>query len=402
VALAFTCFTEPGRSGPYTLSSIDTLAICKVLLRSLSFLTIAALMLRLNFNPRMTLALGSTLPMAVFAGWALTTVLWSPLKTISLGHAVELTMLTALATSVAVVVETEADVRRFCCGLFIAAMVACTSILVLDYRLILAGERPNNYLHPNTLGAVSGLAIMILTCARVLWNWTWARRLTIPGLAVCGTALFASRSRNALLCTFIVLVVFLWKHSGRTLVLAALLLCGAALAIAPYVRALSKAPEAVEDYVLRGQTRDAVVHGSGRDEMWSVALASFAEAPVFGHGYYSMSDTGSVVVWGKEQVQTAHNVFLHVLTGTGLIGLALFLWALLSLMIPVVRRAAVDRTAVLATCAIAFQAIAGCFEIGILGAVDPGTVISFCLIGVGVGATLNSRRVPAGAVVCAC
>jgi O-antigen ligase len=401
VALAFTCFTAPGRSGPYTLSSMDALAASKVLLRSLSFLTIVLLVLRLNFHPRMTAALGGLLPLGVFAGWALTTVLWSPLKVVSLGHAVELIMLTALATCVAVVVSTDADIRKFACGLFLAAAGACVLVMTLDARLVFFGERPNNYLHPNSLGAIGGLGIMILSCARILWNWNWARRMTIPGLAICGTALYVSRSRNALLTTFIVLSVFLWKYSRRTLALIVLLGCGGGLALAPYVPALAKLPAAAEEYVLRGQTREAVAHGSGRDEMWAVALASVADAPVFGHGYYSMSPTGMVVVWGKEQVQTAHNVFLHVLTGTGAIGLALFLWAMLWLAIPVVRQSAVDRTAVLATCALAFQAIAGCFEIGILGPVDPPTVIVFCLMGAGVGATLNGPRVRTGVVACA-
>jgi O-antigen ligase len=402
VALAFTCFTAPGRSGPYTLSSLDALAASKALLRALSFLTIALLMLRLNFHPRMTAALGTMLPLAVFAGWTLTTVLWSPLKAISLGHAVELIMLTALATCVAVVVSTDADIEKFACGLFLAAGGACVLVITLDARAILSGERPRDYLHPNSLGAIAGLGITILSCARILWNWNWSRKMMIPGLAICGGALYAARSRNALLATFLVLSVFLWKYSGRTLALIVLLTCGAGLALAPYVPALARLPDAAAEYFLRGQTHDDVAHGSGRDEIWAVALASVADAPLLGHGYYSMSSSGMVVVWGKEQVQTAHNVFLHVLTGTGAIGMSLFLWAMISLVIPVVRRSAVDRTAVLATCVLAFQGIVGCFEIGILGPVDPATVIAFCLMGAGVGSALNAPHVGTGVVACAC
>ena len=48
----------------------------------------------------------------------------------------------------------------------------------------------------------------------------------------------------------------------------------------------------------------------------------------FGHGYFVKSSTGSVNVWGRTANYTAHNAFFQVFITTGVVGLALFIWAL--------------------------------------------------------------------------
>lgn len=390
-ALAITGFTLPGRGGATDMGGVDSLAIAKIALRGLAFVVLALLALRLNFHYRATAVLGRLAPLGLFGLWTMTTVLWSPLQAMSIGHALEVVMLTMVAVCAALVIESDADLEKLCRWLFLLMAGACAFVMIVDAPLIAAGERPYGYMHPNSLSALASTALLILLCARVLWGWNWSRRLLIPGIAICAAAIFVARSRTGLLTTLLVLSVFLWRYSRRWLALLLLLVCGSLLALMPYVGALAHLDQGVGAYLLRGQTREDLMGASGRDEVWKIALNAVAEAPLFGHGYYSMSDSGKVFVWRKAQVQTAHDVYLHVLTGTGIIGLSLFLWGLAAMIVPMLRAQARgwNPAAILALSLMAWQLIATLFEVGIIGPIDPVTVAFFAIGGAGVGATLS-------------
>ena len=395
VALALTGFTAPGRSGASDVGGIDAIALVKIALRGTSFLFLLLLALALNFHHRTTAVLRRLLPMVMFALWTVATAIWSPLRAMSIGHSLEIVMLTTVAVCAAIVMDSERVIGRLCFLLFTVMAGACLFVLIADAPSIRAGERPAGYMHPNSLGAVAGIALTVLIASRVLWGWRWSRRLLIPGILVCGAAIFAARSRTDLLVTLFVLALFLLVYSRRALALVLLLACGGLFAFMPYVSALGHVGQSVTAYFLRGQTREDLITGSGRDEVWHVALNSAREAPWFGHGYYTMSDSGKVFVWGKEQVQTAHDVYLHVLTGSGAIGLALFLWALGSMILPMVRPALRERNrvAILALGVIVWQLTGSLFEVGIVGPVDAVTVAFFALGGAAVGNTLHPRDI---------
>jgi len=396
IALALTGFTAPGRSGATDMGGIDAIALVKIALRATSFAILVLLALSLNFHRRAATALRSFLPMALFALWTLATAIWSPLRAMSIGHSLEILMLTTVAICAAIVVDSETAIGKLCFVLFIVMAGACLFVLVADWPAIRAGERPAGYMHPNSLGAIAGVSLTILIASRVLWGWNWSRRLLIPGILVCSAALLAARSRTDLLVTLFVLALFLLLFSRRWLAVSVLLACGGLFAFMPYIGALGHLDQSVTAYFLRGQTREDLITGSGRDEVWAIAVNSAKEAPLFGHGYYSMSDSGMVYVWGKEQVQTAHDVYLHVLTGTGAIGLALFLWGLASLILPLIGSAfrSRNRIAILALIVILWQLIGTLFEVGIVGPVDAVTASFFAIGGAAIGSALNGPDSP--------
>jgi O-antigen ligase len=329
--------------------------------------------------------------MGLFALWTVTTVLWSPLRVMSFGHALEVAMLTALGVCAAIVVDSGRKLERLCLGFFLVMAAACAFVMAMDSPAILAGARPIGYMHPNSLAALAGVALVILLASRILMGWTWSRRLLIPGVLVCATAIYVARSRTGIMATLVVASVLLILFGRRTSALLLLIACGGLFALMPYIGALENLDRKAAAYFLRGQTREDLMTASGRDEVWAIALNSAREAPLFGHGYYSMSDSGRVFVWGKEQVQTAHDVYLHVLTGTGAIGLALFLWGLASLIVPLIGSAirSRNRMAILALSVMLWQLIGTLFEVGIVGPIDAVTVSFFAIGGAAVGNTLD-------------
>jgi len=71
--------------------------------------------------------------------------------------------------------------------------------------------------------------------------------------------------------------------------------------------------------------RDGVVRSSSvvkRMQAWEASMDHFAERPILGHGVGSFSLLGihAVDEWGVEWQQNAHNVILHSLVETGLLG----------------------------------------------------------------------------------
>ena len=77
-----------------------------------------------------------------------------------------------------------------------------------------------------------------------------------------------------------------------------------------------------------------------RFEMWKMAIEKFKDNPIFGNGfwkfrqYYSESDLSKIYHHNDERYQNlnAHNVYLQLLCETGVVGLALYLTALGSVL----------------------------------------------------------------------
>ena len=88
-------------------------------------------------------------------------------------------------------------------------------------------------------------------------------------------------------------------------------------------------------YILRGQTKEQFLSGTGRSELWPLVWDSFCDSPLYGHGYFVASRTGKLDVWGARQDMTAHNLGLQVLVSTGLIGAILFFWGLWRPLAPI-------------------------------------------------------------------
>jgi O-antigen ligase len=171
---------------------------------------------------------------------------------------------------------------------------------------------------------------------------------------------------------------------------------GIIAALLPYSQAISKLPDALSSYVMRGQKVEDAYTVSGRTEVWDIAIKSFRESPLFGHGYYSMTNTGKMYVWGAERWQTAHNVYLHVLTGTGLIGFFLLLWALFHVLQPMIgyarRRGPERRVAIFVLLLAGWYLALGCFELSFTGPVDPEVVLFFMILGISAGFVANERE----------
>src|SRR5579872_1266515 len=94
--LSLTGLSAPGRSAPLTLGSLDPIAIAKLITRLVAFAFLGHVLMHANDN-RTTSLLRRLTPLALFTAWAAVSVFWSPMPTVTFGHASELVVMLMLA-----------------------------------------------------------------------------------------------------------------------------------------------------------------------------------------------------------------------------------------------------------------------------------------------------------------
>ena len=339
-SLPLLAFTSPERSGPVSFTGLDWLAIVKAfVLVSVLLATTVGLLSSLGQRSS-RLVLSSFLPFFIFLAWALVSVLWSPLRAVSLGQAGGLCCLLLLASLVAVTASRCDNVERTLTCVSLVLISFSTTIIVfhvlrpdlsgMDRRMLVDGKE--GIVHATAAGASASLGLLVCSLCYFVGRFRYSLVLLTLGLVTHGTVAITASSRMALLMLAVTVpvVVFLYiGNAARALLMsiAAMLLITLVMFDPGFHTFLSPNSTSVQ-YVTRGQTADQLRAISGREEMWSKIWAECRKSMVVGHGYFVTCETGELEVWGMKTNHTAHNLVLQVLAGTGLVGIALFLIAL--------------------------------------------------------------------------
>ena len=401
--LSLTCMSPSGREDQLALSSFDSIAMLKVVSR-------AAVMALLGLGlvkARMTTPTRRVFPRlycwGMLAAWAILSAVWSPLKVVTLGHALELAMFVALAALAALVCKDEKQLRVLLFHLTAAAATLAAVVLLSEDSLIIGSGRPRNFVHPNTLAAVAGLGLTLLFASRILWGWRWSRWAVAPGSVLFVYALLLAHSRASILVTAAVLSVFFWFNARHAYLCVGLTLLASFAALQVVAGTGADLWDMTSSYLLRGQSHAEFLTLTGRTELWTIAVASYLEAPLFGHGYFVMSETGKVDVWNRFGFMAAHNAYLHLLLGAGLVGILLLFWGSLGLARCVKRLRGIANGArkggILATTVIAWCFASGLTDLSFLGPVSSVPAMFFCMLGISSGYRTDPRPQAAQTVV---
>ena len=144
---------------------------------------------------------------------------------------------------------------------------------------------------------------------------------------MCGQARYATTVTAGLSLVLTACVVGLFLSRGALLILlvslgGAALLIRPRLAIAGGISLLvaTVAVDAALGFPFAAKFGRVWIDGlqDGRTDLWPLALSSFREAPWFGHGPYTVVYTAADQ---RETMRWAHNLYLDVLVGQGLVGL---------------------------------------------------------------------------------
>lgn len=408
--LMLVTFSMPGREAARNAGGLDVIALAKLGVRGLVVLALVRELARCWDSPRRPAVVWCFAPFTAFLGWSLATAAWSPMKAVSLGQWGSLLAQVLLAAVIALRWEVPRDtsvlVRHLCLALAgIGGGITAIDLVSHDLSGLNRDEffddESTGLIHPTSAGATGSLGLVLLVAARLVWGWAWTRKLLVPGLLACAALLALAHSRTATAMTGIVFAAAFVRHSRveslAGMAVAASLLLAAYLVADPGLTGVADARQATAEYARRGETDEQMSSLNGRGDLWEVIWAEFLHAPLTGHGYFLITRTGTIDVWSGATMLTAHNVLLQVLASTGLIGAALFLWALGR---PIVTAAGRLRGGEEAGRVRAFLLLVGIWYLGwgqlcesFVGPVQPESVVFYCLLGLAVG---QVRRAPGG------
>jgi hypothetical protein len=399
--LMFASFSLPGRISPRSMAALDWIAIMKVSTRLIAMALLGINLLRIHSTARARRVMWRLLPFGIFASWAMFSAVWSPMKAVSIGHAGELFLFVMLSTVVGAVCVDEQRLSLTLCLLSVGFLIVSVLLLVLHYwfptlgslERAWIGSTTTGIMHPGPVGEMTSVALLILVGCRLLWRWPWTRTLLFPAIILHGWLMLLVRSRVSIILTSLMLLVYILWLANRKLLVAALLLfsvCGTIyLSADPDTRLWDQVYKEVGAYLMREQTKQQFMTGTGRTELWQLVWNSFLDSPLYGHGYFVVSRRGNLDVWGEDQDQTAHNLGLQVLVSTGLLGAVLFFWGLWRPLAPI-RRALREgpdkkKIAIFILMIVSFFFLSASMSSSFLGGITPAASVFFVALGLAAG-----------------
>lgn len=394
-------FTFPGRPVQAGLSG-DPLTLIKLAALASALFGGVLLFLLDRASKRMMRSLSVLLPFFAFLTWAILSVLWSPLRSVTLNQAGGLTALLLLTLHLSCAVEAPADashlLKRLCQSLLVYSGIVFVAFLVnptfsgLDRSII--SEREDGLIHPTAAGSTAAVAMVLTGLCWMSGKFPWASGLVLPAIFIHLPVSYFSHSRSSLVMAMITLAIAAFYFGSRlTRAILALTTAAAALTIILLDPGLHQiaGDNVLIGYLLRGQDISQLAEGSGRAEMWQAIWSEFQSANVWlkGHGYFVTSRTGELYVWYHYANHPAHNIFLQVLVTVGLVGLVTWMIALLRIGVTLfqLRRSDEFRSTYFAILLLSAIWYAG-WSIGstsFMGPVRSESVLWFTMVGLGIG-----------------
>jgi O-antigen ligase len=268
----------------------------------------------------------------LLAGWSLISLLWAVNVKVAAGdafqYAQEMLFMFIVYSAIRELRHLRWLIWAFIGGATFTALVGLTGTTAPDRYSPLGDVRfgggigDPNYLAAFLIPAIVFALFMFAAERGVLQRW-----LSMSSIVVCSIALFRTESRGGLVASCVVLVVAIFLSGPVRF--RALALISTVAAFGVFYFTLVAPPQAFARI-----TAFSANQGSGRVDLWHVALQVSRSHPIIGVGAgnfqvvepaYSITDinltrTDLVVDLAK----VVHNTYLQVLTEIGLIGFALF------------------------------------------------------------------------------
>ncbi len=269
---------------------------------------------------------------AAFGAWLLASYFWSAFPEVTLSYVFTLFQLLVLAWLVHETCRSEAEMASLMQAFVLGAhlLIAITLVRVLGSSDI--GFRELGAFNPNGFAIVASLAIPMawfLQARDARAVGTQLRPLALrllnslyPIAALVAVVLAASRGGLLVMLTCLLIIPLTLHHLAwwRRLVLA-LALAGATTALAllapsafPNVQASIERLTGVTDELATGTL-------TGRTTIWSQGVELFLRSPVVGSGAGTFADLHQLATG---EYRAAHNAFLAVAVGSGVVGLLLY------------------------------------------------------------------------------
>ena len=298
------------------------------------------------FTPRAALrATAMDVMLAAYVVWAMASTAWSSEPKVTAVRSIQLLVLYVFAQTLIRVFEPKRVLQTLTAVLLpfvlIAPLVAWllpgVPVWVPEYR----SEMRFTWfgMHPISVAALVGLAILFLTAEALFSAGGWRRRrLALPLWLHAGILLMiflATRSRAPTVALVVGLSALYLRRYGRPWTLplfgaaaiAISVLVASGPSLAGVLRAGAERQNPVTNFIYRNQDLSQIEGLNGREALWSGAWSVFEQRPWLGHGFQaSRNQLLEIMPWAGH----AHNALLEGLLDVGIIG-TLLLWLPVSL-----------------------------------------------------------------------
>lgn len=176
----------------------------------------------------------------------------------------------------------------------------------------------------NAAGAAGAIGVMLTA---LMSGIAWRRPLFIVLVAPMLFCLVASNNRMSIAAMGAGFLYVYLRRGSFGLKAALVILIAALVAIV-----MATFGDAILAGVSRSGSVDEITSGTGRTRIWAVVLDLWTQRPLFGYGAGSAKFILPVHPLLFEAAAHAHNLYLNVLFAGGLVGLGLFLTAVVTAM----------------------------------------------------------------------
>ncbi|MFB3787129.1 MAG: O-antigen ligase family protein [bacterium] len=328
------------------MSHFDILSLLKLMIRFLVLVLVGHALILRRRDPFFRTYFLHLLPFFGFASWGFLTSFWSPLPFYSGGHAMDFLLLVMFGLLTAVLVANEIELSQvffvLCLNHFSYLLILFVLFLLFpDSATILRSEIDTEkvlfttnsvssfIVNPAEIASVASLGVILIVAARHFWGWPWVTYLLLPSLILEIVILFLTQTRSMIILAFLLSAAILFLAGKRKILWYAFFLTVVFLSAWMIGEPEHGRTNFLQDYLLRGQSQEQLTRLSGRLDTWTVVYDNLSQnelALFFGFGYSMATRTGMKMHEGEMKRYTAHNIFLHVLSGTGIVGLSLFFW----------------------------------------------------------------------------
>jgi exopolysaccharide production protein ExoQ len=278
--------------------------------------------------------------LAAFWIWALASAAWSVASSFTVVHWIALLGTGMVGLYIGIRFEPGEQLNLVAGCLAAVAIASLLVVLFLpNIGLAPGGAWQGVFFPKNSLGrmmALGAFCFVLLAIERRRKRW-----ICIAMAVLCSVLLLLSQSATAIVVCLFMLGLLPFRRlltlANRLLVPLLAFFC---MLVMPFVAWLAENSTAI----LRMLGRDNSF--TGRIPLWDIILQEIASRPLFGFGYGAFWTTGEAThVWATIgwNAPNAHNGFLEILLGVGLVGAAFFLMGLLRNLTLAVRAARAGR-----------------------------------------------------------
>jgi len=264
--------------------------------------------------------------LAVICVWALASVAWSVGPGESLRRALALIGTTLAGLYLGLRFEPKQQLKMIAYAIGLGAIASLLVILAIPSVGITPDGMQGVYNLKNSLGRMMSLGV--LSFALLTLGQRRHRGMHAVMFLLCGTLLVLSRSATAIVVTMLLLALLPFR---KLLYLRTRQLLATTAIMIPLMAVITIWAVESSEEILQYLGRNATL--SGRIPLWDLVLKSIADRPILGYGFTAFWNS-----WPGERVSDAanwdhavphaHNGFLEVWLGLGIVGLAILLISL--------------------------------------------------------------------------